>query len=57
MADYEEDFTSVRVGSKIYFDSFVSQGKASLKNCDTATASKAKNNGVAGPTSSGIPRM
>ena len=57
MADYEEDFTSIKVGTKIYFDSFVSQGKAALEKWDTATASKTKNNGVPEPTSNGIPSM
>ena len=57
MADYEEDFMSIKVSSKIYFDSFLSQGKAALKTCDTGTASKTKNNGVPEPTSYEIPSM
>ena len=44
-------------GRKIYWDSFLSQGKAPLKKCDTSIASKTKHNGVAGPGSNGIPSM
>ena len=32
MADCQEDFMSMEMGAKIYLDSFLSQGKAPLKN-------------------------
>lgn len=41
----------MEVGAKIYLYSFLSQGKAPLKNCET------ENNSVAGPGSNGIPSM
>ena len=57
MADCQEDFMSMEMGAKIYLDSFLSQGKAPLKNDDTSIASKTKHNGVAGPGSNGISNM
>ena len=41
----------MEVGAKIYLDSYLSQGKAPLKNCET------QNNCFAGPGSNGIPTV
>ena len=54
MAGCEEDLMSMEMGAKIYFDSFFSQRKAPLKNCDSSTDSKTKNIGVDVPGSHGI---
>ena len=41
MGKCQENFMSMEMGAKIYFDSFLSKGKTPLKTYDTSAASKA----------------